>query len=602
MRLLLAALLAVGPALAPASVPRGPDPVVLAVVADLRWDPPPAGETRALLNGALVAALVPATARQAGCAADFWLTVSAGARAGLPGSGCAVPEVVPSGNGATVAGWAAIVRANDRRHFGAVPGTLGRDLHARSGSCIAAYGPLAALGAADRTGLVREYHASVADAPRRQTHCRDTFVDASDYASPAAATAALRAAFPSHTILLVGLPRPGHYGALANPTNGTALLTGSPRERGLVTIPDLTRRVLSPSSLTVSSRGASATRLVAHLRDLDRAGHLHRAYAGWYLGLGALPLLLYLILAWRPRLGRRLRPVALALAAYPVAGFLVSAVPWWRAGTPWLACAAGVLASMVLVVAAGRGTEVGIAAVTTAVFAVDLLTGAHLQRFGLASYTALNGGRFFGLGNVGFAIFATAAVVLAGALARRYGARAWLAAYPPLVLLDALPRWGADFGGAIALTAAFGTALATRARRTVVVAGAALGLVVAFAAAWLDYSRPAADRTHLGAFVDDLLHGNAADPLWRKADAAIHSVVGTAYPLILIGSLVVATILLRRLRDEALAPTVRAVAVLWLVGSLVNDSGVVVATAGAAVAVPLLLAYAIRRAPDGTPW
>jgi hypothetical protein len=618
VRLLLAALLAVGPGAAPAApapaapalaAPAPAPPAVaapatasaapaqagryrlaVAFVPGLTWARRPSSDAAGVLRAAALGGVVPTTARAPGCAADFMLTLSAGARAGLPGSACALPAVVPRGRGATVEGWDAIVRANERRHDGARPG----DLAATSGRCVAAHGPLAALAAAGPDGRVAEYHPALA-----ATDCTVNFVDASGTTSLAATVAAIRDTLRPQGVLVVGVPDGAHYGVVAV-LSGRGLVTGSPREPGLLTIPDLARFVLRFDGLTMRPGRPDAA--VDRLTDLDRAGSLHRRYAGWYLGLGSLPLLLCLVLAFRPRLGRRLRPVALALAAYPVAGFLVSSVPWWRAGTPWLACAAGVLAAMVLVVLAGRGTEVGVAAVTVAAFAVDLLTGARLQRFGLASYSALNGGRFYGLGNVGFAIFATAAVVVAGAVARRYGVRAWLAAYPPLVLLDALPRWGADFGGAIALTAAFGAAVASRMRRTVVAAGAALGLVVAFAAAWLDYGRPVGDRTHLGAFVDDLLHGHAGDPLWRKADAAVHSVVGTAYPLVLIASLVVLTVLLRRLRDDALAPTARAVAALWLVGSLVNDSGIVVATAGAAVAVPLLLAYAIRRSPDGTPW
>jgi hypothetical protein len=589
-RLLLAAALVGAPASAGAgSVVAPPGRVVVAVVPGFTWEHRPPADASPVLADAALGALVPATARRVGCAADFWLTLSAGARAGLPGRSCGIPPV----HDRTVEGWRAIVRANADRHYGARPGALAAAVAPR---CVAAHGPLAALGAANAGGVVAEYHPALAPSA-----CDVNLVDASGAVSLAAAVAEIRAVLHPDVLVLVGLPRGTHYGGVAV-TGPAGLLTGSPRERGLVTVPDLTAFVTGRGAPTVTAGGSYASRL-HRLLDLDKAGHLHHAYAGVYLCLGALPLVLCALLSLRPRPGRGLRTVALALAAYPVAGFLVSAVPWWRAPVPWIACAAGVLVSMVLVVVAGRRTEVGVAAVTTAVFAVDLLTGAHLQRYGLASYSALNGGRYYGLGNVGFAMFATAAVIVAGALARRYGARAWLAAYPPLVLIDALPRWGADFGGAVAVTAAFGAALAARARRTVVVAGTALGLAVAFAAAWLDYRRPAADRTHLGAFVDDLVHGRSADPLWRKADAAVHSVTGTWYPLVLIGSLVVATILLRRLHaagDRTLDTTARALAALWLVGSLVNDSGVVVAAVGCAVAVPLLLSYTVRRL--GTPW
>ena len=209
--------------------------------------------------------------------------------------------------------------------------------------------------------------------------------------------------------------------------------------------------------------------------------------------------------------------------------------------------------------------------------------GGFLQETGLASYSAIAGGRFHGLGNAGFAILATATAVVSARL------------LVPAALLVAAPRWGADFGGAVALLAAF----AAQARRAYAAAGTAAGLVIALGAAAFDYRRPAEDRTHLGRFADDLLHGGWTDTIARKAAAAAASLL-TWYPLLAAGSLVVAVLMLRRHRDRDLAPTVRALAALWLVGSLVNDSGVVVAAVGAAVAVPLLLARVLET--TDRPW
>jgi hypothetical protein len=151
-----------------------------------------------------------------------------------------------------------------------------------------------------------------------------------------------------------------------------------------------------------------------------------------------------------------------------------------------------------------------------------------------------------------------------------------------------LPRFGADFGGAIALTAALVAAYATR--PVTVALGTLAGAVVAAAVAVADYARPAAERTHLGRFVGEVLHGGWTGTVSRKASSAAHS-LATWYPLLVVGSAAMAWSLLGRFRDPA---TVRVLATTWVLGSVVNDTGLVVAAAGMAVAVPLLVSYTDR--------
>jgi len=214
------------------------------------------------------------------------------------------------------------------------------------------------------------------------------------------------------------------------------------------------------------------------------------------------------------------------------------------------------------------------------VFAVDLLTGGHLQENALASYSPIAGGRFYGLGNLGFGVFAASVVVVCGVLAMRYGCRAWIAGLVALGVLDGVP--GADFGGVVAVVAA-GAAAFTRRLRAIAVA-AVVGLGLALGVAYADSTR--SDPTHLGRFVKD---GDLGDTVTRKAHAAIHSVTGTWYPL-LVGGCAVAAYLMVRRRTE-LKDTAVVLAVLLGVGSLVNDSGLAVAGAGLAVATPLLVSY-----------
>ncbi|HVF06689.1 MAG TPA: hypothetical protein VNA20_17765 [Frankiaceae bacterium] len=554
----------------PAQEPE-PGRTVLAFVPGVAWEAP----------GAAVGALTTATARTPFCAADIAVTLSAGRRATVGGNGCAVPAVV----GGRVAGWDAIVRANESRHFGARPGSLTSGVEASDG-CVSASGPLAAVAAARPDGTVPP--------ARTGSTCTVSVTDLTGAGTLAAALAAVRRDHPDATrTVLVSLPRRGHLGAVAV-LPGSGLLRGSTRRDGVVALTDVASYVTGVRSITTVG-GSAAT-----LPDLDRREHLRRPYAGFYVaGLIALPMLLYIWLAFgRRRAGPRARAVALVLATYPAAGFVSSLVPWWRASVAWplaVACVvagmAGVFALGVLAARALRAApEVGIAAVSVLVFVADLLTGGYLQRTGVGSYPTITGGRFYGLGNNGFAVLTTSAVIVAGAAARRYGPRAWLGLLP-VVALVALPVWGADFGGAITLTAALVAALAVRSRRALVL-GVVAGVVVALGVALLDYARPPESRTHLGRFVGELANGGWSDTVARKAGAAAHSFV-TWYPLLVVGSAAIAYVLLRRFDDRV---TARAVVVLLAVGSLVNDSGLVVAAFGAAVAVPLLVSYVERRA------
>jgi hypothetical protein len=570
------------PAQVPAQSSRPQVAVVVASVGGLTWERPPPKDVRAALDGWAVGAVVPVTARRRVCPADLWLSIGSDARAYVPGSGCPVATVT----GSRVDGWEAIVRANEAKRFGATPGSF-----AESVGCLGATGPLAALAAAHPDGRLDEYASTFG----ANTTCDHQVADLSALRVPEA-VAAIDAAYDAATVVLVGIPeRGGHYGAVAVRGSGSGLVEG--------TVPDLVLPRDLAAPLTVEPADDPVPRLV----DLDRLAYLHRRYAGVYFtGLIALPLLLYIWLGFRRRAGRRTREVAYALAALPVAGFLCSAVPWWRSGLAGAVCVVAVAASALVVSAAARllplPRGVAIGAVSAAVFAADLLTGGHLQRTGLASWSSLNGGRYFGLGNVGFAVFTTGALLaLLWVLRSRWRL---LVGLLPVAALDAVPRWGADFGGAIALGAAWATAAARRASRVAVAGGAVAGLALALGVALLDWSRPEGERTHLGHFVHDLFTGGWTDTVLRKAGANLHALTRTWYPLLVAGSLLVAVLVLRRLRargDKSIEPFVRPLAALWLVGSLVNDSGVMVAAVGLALAVPALVAYAAERHED-VPW
>jgi hypothetical protein len=135
-----------------------------------------------------------------------------------------------------------------------------------------------------------------------------------------------------------------------------------------------------------------------------------------------------------------------------------------------------------------------------------------------------------------------------------------------------------------------------------------LGLAVVGTAAVsvLDWLRPAEQRSHLGGFVQKVIDGQAADLILSKALAALHSLTNPAGVLALVVLAAAAAIVLRPDRFAtaataslwaawpALLPTLRAALIVAVLGSLLNDSGVLVAGAMLATALPLVLAAALR--------
>jgi hypothetical protein len=105
---------------------------------------------------------VPPPDRGTTCPAAGWLTVSAGQRAGAPGTSCTTlpaPEPTADG-GAVIPGWAELAGFNAATPYRAAIGTLGR--LAAEGGKVAAVGPGAALAAADGSGRVGAYAADLA--------------------------------------------------------------------------------------------------------------------------------------------------------------------------------------------------------------------------------------------------------------------------------------------------------------------------------------------------------------------------------------------------------------------------------------------------------
>jgi hypothetical protein len=232
-------------------------------------------------------------------------------------------------------------------------------------------------------------------------------------------------------------------------------------------------------------------------------------------------------------------------------------------------------------------------------------------------------GRFYGLGNQEFALFATGTLLLAVAvsdwLVRTGRRRAAVVAVVVLgvaaTLVDGI--LGSDFGGPLALLPAFGllALVVARARITVrrvaLILGATVLVLTAISVA--DWLRPADEHTHLGRFVQSVLDGGAWQIVDRKAAQNVQILADSWLLAVVLGPVVVAVAValarpavlgvrgasvLQRAYDRhpVLKPGLACLLVLLLIGFAANDSGAAVPAVGAMLAVPLLVACLARVA------
>ncbi|WP_433243305.1 hypothetical protein [Actinomadura nitritigenes] len=401
------------------------------------------------------------------------------------------------------------------------------------------------------------------------------------------------------------------------------------------------------------SGDSTATR-VEDLEDEDVAAQAIRAVqTNFYWVLFATQLVLYGIaaLALRrlgndPRSRARIlggtRVIALLGGAAPGASFLAGLMPWWQAAhpTPVLICTvlgfAGLMTGVALAGPWRRSTFLPglvITAVTAVVLALDVMTGSSLQLNTLMGYTALVAGRFYGFGNQAFSLFAVAAILTAawvcefplrrhraepdpggpaGATRRAKAVSVGIVAAVGLltVAVDGLPAWGSDFGGVIAITPAFAMLgmMITGKRVSPVKLGAfcVAGIALVLAISW--WNSRSANPTHMGRFWRDLMDGNAWDVVTRKFDAMLNSLGYWPFTLALAAALVFlffvlarptrwrAVSLLHRAYQHTLTmrPALICALAVGIIGTLVNDSGVVILSVAFSLATPLMLAAGVR--------
>jgi hypothetical protein len=326
---------------------------------------------------------------------------------------------------------------------------------------------------------------------------------------------------------------------------------------------------------------------------------------------------------------RRLATIA---ATIPVSTFLANLLPWWRFTNPLLSVIASValfatiISSIALLGPWHRrtfGPLLVVCGTTMVVLAVDVMTGSQLQLSSLMGLQPVIGGRFYGMGNTTFALFATATLLLCMAVGnhlitlgqRRNAAVAVAAIGIGAVIVDSAPSWGSDLGGPTALLPAvlFLIVAILEIKKTWrVYLGIGLGVTAFVAAIGLaDWLRPAESRSHLGRFVQTAVDGGAWDIIARKlaqnATLFMSNPLSLLIPVVLIlfGYVLAkpnwwAAAPLRRPFEDIplLRPALIAIMIMWVIGFALNDSGAAIPAVGATLACPLVIAIAIRTFDD----
>lgn len=486
---------------------------------------------------------------------------------------------------------------------------------------------------------------------------------------------------PQKAIVPPGNPRLQVFAARGPQFGNGGATSASTHRPGWVQTADLTATILDyvgaqkPAWVQGSTITTGNVVTVESLASAARRAAMIRNVQVWFLpGLGVGLALLLIVAVWtlnrrtHPRLGedweqpRALlgfwRMVATFAALIPAMAYLMNLVPWWELGPSdtdvaavsylWLGCLLPVILSALAAIvwsALGLNSLLGplfIISISSLIVGVlDPLIGSPMVLDSIMGLQSTVGGRFFGIDNVMFAILATGALTLAtvsyGLVEERkqpnVSEKSLMVVLVVLagavIILDSAPSLGADFGGTMALVPGFAILFLKFNRKPLTILSSAmialLTVVVAAIFAYLDWLRPAEERTHLGNFMDTLAQGRVLPVLINKSTM----VWNAGWPAWLIISVILAILLAlaiilaplfanmrnpyrrdygwlwgsigAKLKPEGITwnHAERALFTAWcttmVVGMLLNDSGILLGMAGAAVMFPAILAQGCHK-------
>lgn len=438
-------------------------------------------------------------------------------------------------------------------------------------------------------------------------------------------------------------------------TPGTGVLyTSTTRAVGLATLADVRGLVLNartyldpklvpPANITLPELRVNPVASVAEACSVITEQQRHassalRANSRWYqvfhllsyLAIGAL-----IIWAFAARGSRRLanswwavRLLGLIVFAMLPAALILNWIPWWNLpGTDSTVGAIAVALALTAVIAAAL---VGIlwrsphavsilAGISFFILALDIILGSAHQRNGFMGSLVLSSRRYYGISNRTYIILIVGALLaLLPVLQRFWGQRraAWVTAGlgVAVLLIDALPGWGADFGGPPGIILAFGIvalmAAGVQPRWWHAGVWVVLTLGVMGAIGW--FSR--GSDSHIGNFWSNLGSSESQELIAGKVRDVLRSFVNNLGVVILLALVVVAlvafTVMVKRRQvswpwwvstwDQLTdLPALRVVALGILLGMAVavpiNDSGMMIVKEAIYLVLPALSAVIAQR-------
>ncbi len=653
-----------------------PGPLVVVGMPALSWADVSAVRTPAVWALAMRGAVATQPTRDS-CSNQAWLSFAAGNPShvgrslGPPTpvaeSGTCSGPLVPRQNADGTAAFSNWAPWRKQSLTNVVPSDIGllASSLAAAKECITAAGQNAALGAANRGGVVANYSTNSADVDLNA--CPVTFIGLTEPDDTYVAD--LVSELPSDaTIVLTGMADDSNpYTLVATVIAGPGVPHGvltsmSTRQPGVLQTTDLSALVLARLGVKAPNLpegrspqvqpSADQTAPAAEVTELTDALNIEYPFVPRFFSLffGGCALALAIGFLWwwiarrryddpsEMRLSRTLRGwfaiVGAMCASTPVATLISGLLPWWRSAHPQVALSLliiGVSAALTALALLGpwrrwvAGPLTFLLAVTLFVIAQDVMHGSPLQFISLMGLQPVYGARFFGMGNVAYTVYAAAALLFAAVLANRLiaaGQRTLAVITVALigiaaVVIDGYPSWGADGGGPVAMIPAFAYVtfhaadLSLTWKRLVATAGLTVTMVGAFA--WIDYLRPPSNRTHLGNFVADLSGTgklNGLGLIWTDNWAMLTSTWLNLSVVLLVFALVLFLIrpqLFNRLLRPALervpflAHGLAAISICLLIGFFSNDSGTVIPPTGLLVVIPLLILLAARPRQTAAP-
>ena len=412
------------------------------------------------------------------------------------------------------------------------------------------------------------------------------------------------------SLTVLGLRAPGIEPGL--------LSSGTTRRDGYVQTVDVAPSILTllgidpPSSMEGtpverSSAGGTYSERIAMLDDANSAAQFRDDMIGsistfFVVAQILLWILAALAISRRATAGLRLglEVLALALLVFLPTTFLAGVIPFFRWGGGWYWAFVLVVPALVAMVVhrVARGDVVDPVLVVlggiVGFLSIDVVAGAPLQFNTVFGYTPTVAGRFAGLGNPAFSMLTAAGLLLAGLLAHRVGGRRGNFVAAGLLvwclLLDGLPFWGADVGGALTLVPTVGIVVCLLFGIRVRLRTAAIGLVAAVVVTTLfglvDLTRPPERRSHLGRLLADI-GDNGVEALQtviiRKLIANLSVILSSVWTLMVPVAFIFLAYVIWRApgRMQRIAevipqqrPAAIGLVVAMLLGFALNDSGI----------------------------